>query len=536
MSQLSLFTRPTPTGRTNLVIEAGAGTGKTTAIVREVVMLLLENPTLEPERVVLITFTEKAAGEIADRIRDAMTELHLSFDSGRPSWPADSEDPIITIPPEKIDAYRAACEGHLQRIDRLRSQTIHAFCQSILRMFPIEANLDPDFSIIQGYERTRLYDQIYDEWLDADTKSARAHRGEWEILYHHYHHLDFVRRAIFTLLPKRDVVADGRYSLGEIGDGDTFIREMILAIRVATPGEVAKFNEDGLAFLTHVREAALPTDASVEAWLAFFEPVSERLEKITLPSGGGKTPLKEAVKLLRGDRPGKRITDRLRQQTISVALRAVAARFFAALDAEKRRRAVVDFDDLLLRTQEVLGNRHVLRTLRARYEHIFVDEFQDTDRVQAEIIDKLARDDDERFVSGKMTIVGDPKQSIYSFRRADPECYAATVEMFVVGGARTHALRKQYRSDPPLVDGLNAIFGQLFAATTTCRQVYRPAYQELDAARTDLLRDLDARFTFLRASTSENGSREAGEARTIASWILQRAQGSGLGAQEPDFR
>ena len=84
--------------RRNIVIEAGAGTGKTTAIVAEVLRLLLGDESLLPERIILVTFTEKAAGEIADRIHEALTELELRFDSGDEiAWPIGSATPLFTV-------------------------------------------------------------------------------------------------------------------------------------------------------------------------------------------------------------------------------------------------------------------------------------------------------------------------------------------------------------------------------------------------------------------------------------------------------
>ena len=112
--------------RRNVVIEAGAGTGKTTAIVAEVLKLLLGNEELAPERIVLVTFTEKAAGEIADRIQSAMTEVELQFEGDRVRWPPDSEKPLFEVRPEEKDAVRRACAKQLARIDGLKSQTIHS--------------------------------------------------------------------------------------------------------------------------------------------------------------------------------------------------------------------------------------------------------------------------------------------------------------------------------------------------------------------------------------------------------------------------
>ena len=138
-----------PPPRRNLVIEAGAGTGKTTAIVAEVLQLLLRDEELSPDRIVLVTFTEKAAAEIAERIQQALTEIDLRFDQETIAWPFGSPKPLLTIQPEEREAARRACARQLDRIEGLRSQTIHSFCQSLLRQFPIEAGLDPQFKIIE---------------------------------------------------------------------------------------------------------------------------------------------------------------------------------------------------------------------------------------------------------------------------------------------------------------------------------------------------------------------------------------------------
>src|SRR2546423_13498907 len=106
MLQFTPRVAKTTAARRNVVIEAGAGTGKRTAIVAEVLRLLLGNEDRAPERIVLVTFTEKAAGEIADRIQSALTEVELQFDGERVRWPIDSQTPLFEVPPEQKDAYR----------------------------------------------------------------------------------------------------------------------------------------------------------------------------------------------------------------------------------------------------------------------------------------------------------------------------------------------------------------------------------------------------------------------------------------------
>ncbi|MEO6488058.1 MAG: UvrD-helicase domain-containing protein, partial [Thermoanaerobaculia bacterium] len=197
--------QPGTPSRQNLVIEAGAGTGKTSRIVAEVLKLLLDDEELLPEQIVLMTFTEKAAGEIADRIHHALSELELRFGDADVVWPIGSADPLFVVPPEKKEAYRRACQTQLARVDSLRSQTIHSFCQSLLRSWPIEAGLDPQFKIVEGFERSLLYGQLYDAWLDEETRTSPTPEAlvEWEVLLHHAGYLFLVRNLILSLIERR---------------------------------------------------------------------------------------------------------------------------------------------------------------------------------------------------------------------------------------------------------------------------------------------------------------------------------------------
>ena len=198
----------------------GRGNGKTTAIVAEVLHLLLGDVDVAPERIVLVTFTEKAAGEIADRIEDALHDIQSQLDGDVVRWPRKSDHPLFEVSPANRDACRGAAERQLARIDGLRSQTIHSFCQTLLRQYPIEAGVDPQFRIIEGFDRSLLYGQLYDEWIDDETRlhpNPNAAR-EWEALLEHYGYLFQARAAIFTLVDKRHILLDRKYDIGSIAE------------------------------------------------------------------------------------------------------------------------------------------------------------------------------------------------------------------------------------------------------------------------------------------------------------------------------
>jgi ATP-dependent helicase/nuclease subunit A len=545
--QSFLFTTPPAQTRRNLVIEAGAGTGKTTAIVAEVLKLMLERAELAPERIVLMTFTEKAAGEIADRIRIALEELA----AGATSWPIGSPHPLVHVREEQ----RAAIAHHLENIDALRSQTIHSFCQSLLRSFPIEAGLDPQFKIIEGFERSLLYGQIYDAWLDDETRVHPLPEAvrEWELLFAHAGYLFQIRDLILGLSNRRDLLEDAV-------DGWRLAVGGSLSSRLAADGPdredatrqpptanrqpFGEFETDVLprledAVLWIRRDSATCKDAAasrvavylretpfdggtLDEWIDYLQPIATAIREIDFRYCGA---LKEPMTFLRSGDRGESIYDRLANHRAAMALVSLTRRFLAYLDEEKRKLGVVDFDDLLLRTLALLDDPQVLARARSQFDFIFVDEFQDTDRTQARIVDKLARDASGHYVPGKTIVVGDPKQSIYGFRRADPETYYQMTEALARGGAERRVIADQYRSDPPLLETINAMFARLFPEQAHDPNVFRPAYHALRAARPQSRRELDARITLLHAQHEEKGDRFFAEAEAIAEWIQRNRDG-----------
>ena len=484
MQQSFNFAAPAPPRtQRNLVIEAGAGTGKTTAIVAEVLKLLLENEGLSPERVVLVTFTEKAAGEIAERIHQALADV----DAGCDAWPPGSAQPLYVV----TDAARRACEAQLARIDNLRSQTIHSFCQMLLRQFPIEAGLDPQFRIVEGFERSMLYGDLYDAWVDAETRlhPNPEHVAQWELLLGHAGYLFMIREAVLNLLNRRDLLADETLDAGDVAEFEKDLQDAVDAIRA--------HGDAGSRITRYVREnAARPR--GLDAWIDYLAPVAHdvRTEKLKRNQG-------VALKVLRWGDIGDSAYDRLVSHRAAAALLALTRRFIAFLDEEKRKLGVVDFDDLLLRTAALLDNEAVLARVRQQFDTVFVDEFQDTDRVQARILNRLGH--------GTTVVVGDPKQSIYGFRRADPETYDAFTQRLVRDGAEHRVIRDQYRSHPSLLDAFNAMFSALFANAARDPNVFRPPYHELVAAKEGEPRD--AHITFLAGDD---------EPEQIAQWIAGR--------------
>jgi ATP-dependent helicase/nuclease subunit A len=496
-----------PPPRRNLVIEAGAGTGKTTAIVAEVLRLLLSDENLNPERIVLVTFTEKAAGQIADRVHSALTEIELQTDKDTVRWPIGSDKPLLEIP--ATESVRRACAKQLGQIEKLRSQTIHSFCQTLLRQHALEAGIDPQFRIIEGFERARFYGEVYDAWIDHETRVKPTPQivREWEDLLDDADYLFMARGRIFSLLERRDLLLDDKYTLGEMVEMEPQLEE---AIRI-----VSRCTKES-AIADALRAAKPPKSGSgIEAWIEYFAPVAEAI----LTENLHRDACDVAIRVLRMHKDkGNSIYDVLVKHRAAVALLSLTRRFIARLDAEKRAQSVADFDDLLIQTLTLLENEVVLERVRKQFDYIFVDEFQDTDRIQARIIDRLGRDSTGRFVPGKTIVVGDPKQSIYGFRRADPELYAKTTETLIRGDAEPRVLKAQYRSEPALLQAINVLTKKVLEGGERDPNVFRPEFHELIAARKTEHED-DAPLTMLACDAEEGESRLTREAEVIANWI-----------------
>lgn len=512
--QRSLFdvVAPAAAERPNRIIEAGAGTGKTTRIVRDALDLLLTRPDLDPSRIVLMTFTEKAAGEISVRLRAALIEVKELLEAGQRFWPSE-RSPILEISQPRMAEARAAATAHAANLDSIRSQTIHSFCQTVLRRYALEARIDPDFRILEDLEKRILFASVFDRWAEEELTDASEERTlEWKDALRTNAWLEPLQKALTALHPRREILEDDRLSLGTLDELADWLGDHFGVIAARGSEHLRARPNEALASLVDFASGWAPPRGR-EEWDDFVSRLEEmRSVNASKSLGGAQEPWK-AIKDLK--------SDFLMQHRAAVAQRALATRFFEAVDEEKRRRGVVDFDDLLDLTDRVLRDPVVLAEVRRDYDAFFVDEFQDTDRVQARIVERLARDESGKLPPGRLTIVGDPKQSIYSFRRAEPEIFHRLLTQFSSEGAVVETLDVQYRSDPPLVDAINALFSVILPQRQRLGPVVQPEYVSLHAGRSEATRDLEARLRFIAVEVSDGDAALEAQAEAVADWIAR---------------
>jgi ATP-dependent exoDNAse (exonuclease V) beta subunit len=473
-----------------LIVEAAAGTGKTTELVRRIVRVI-ETGRAEVTEIVSVTFTEKAAGELKLRLRETLEE-------SRGAAAAGSKE-------------RGRLDHALSRLEEAHISTIHGFCADLLRERPVEARADPLFSVLTEAQARRLYDGAFQTWFqeqlgdppEAIQRSLRrpSFAGFGPGADHEDGPVDRLRHAGWDLLQWRDFDNDWqRPPFDRSGRIDALVTRLHEFARLST-SPASQY--DGFYLDTRparqlseeiIRtEKVTPRDDSrLEGTLI---ELGRNRQFQRARKGSGKiyrpTVLREDICRARDELQAELsrfesdanadLAALLRQE-----LRACAHTYEEA----KAKSGALDFLDLLLKARNLVrDDGEVRRSFQQRFKRLFVDEFQDTDPLQAEILLLLAADDPAvvnwrkvRPIPGKLFIVGDPKQSIYRFRRADVGIYRSVYEMLETAGATRLTLRTSFRAKRNIQRVINAAFEP---AMTGDHDAVQAGYVPLEPFRTD---------------------------------------------------
>jgi ATP-dependent helicase/nuclease subunit A len=447
-----------------LVVEAAAGTGKTTELVKRI-LRILSTGRATVGSIVAVTFTEKAAGELKLRLREALERER-------------------TAAPD--DDVRGRLGEALARLEEAHVSTIHGFCAELLRERPVEARVDPLFAVLTEAQSERIFGEAFGTWIQEQLAKPpegirRAlRRSVWTGFGGTSREdgpLDRLRRAAWDLAQWRDFPAPWtRRPFDREAGVDRLVTELHdFAALTAKPS----YNRDNLyldtAAARHLsQEIALHQSfghVDYDGWEARLVDLSRdrnfsRARHGRGPGYGGGVPratVVEALERLRAQ------LDQFRMDAdadLAAALQQELAGAIGLYEELKMRAGALDFLDLLLKARDLVkGDTTVRRGFQKRFSHIFVDEFQDTDTLQAEILLLLAASDpaatDWRAVTpaaGRLFIVGDPKQSIYRFRRADVGIYREVCRRLESCGARLVKLTTSFRSIPGIQACVNAAF------------------------------------------------------------------------------
>ena len=468
-----------------LFVEAGAGSGKTRALVDRVLALVLDAG--EPlSAVAAITFTEKAAAELRDRVR---RRLDAAADDARRADDA---------------ALLARCQAALDELDAAAIGTLHSFAQRILSEHPVEAGLPPRVEVLDEVASMVAFDDRWTELVD-DLLDDEALARPILLLTAAGVRLTALREIALSFNQNWDLVAErAPADAPELPEWESRLAAIVAAVEQACEEQANCFEgDDPLCRLLKeleqwVQQMRAAPDES--ARLALTRPEGGRPK--ASPNGKGAKP-----RWTKGyDLPALRAQlkdlmeqcDQLANEVTHAALQRIAVelRRFTLEAAEHRRRdGRLEFHDLLVMARQVLRDPQqgvaVRTALYERYRRLLLDEFQDTDPIQVELAVLVASPDPDAGrkpwqeiepAPGRLFFVGDPKQSIYRFRRADIALFLQAADHFG-GDGRRLSLTTNHRSGSDLVAWINATFGRLIAGSPDL--VSQPTFEASVSVRPD---------------------------------------------------
>ncbi len=460
-----------------LFVEAGAGTGKTHELV-ERILHLVTDASIPLSAIAAITFTEAAAAELRDRVRERL-ERRLA------QGPTEHE--------------RAACQQALDDVDEAAISTLHGFALRILSEQPLDVGLPPHVEILdevssqlgfsdrwRGFVDTLYADPgaeqlVLQAWaLDIEVDSPRrvsTLKSVAEVFEDSWDRLDVVANLVHPPLPPVDVssIEAAVAALGRL-EAECSNPANALLVRIGeVRDEVAEVlgHEDPLRRLKLIK-------ARKDGWKGGRSGVARDWGD----AAAARTALDDV-----GD-----AASALVQRATDDVLRRFAtriARFTRDAAEERKAEGLLDFHDLLVLARRLVRTSPGARAaLRQRYQRLLLDEFQDTDPIQIEVAVLIAAAVEAGTIDrpwsqvatapGRLFFVGDPKQSIYRFRRADIGLFLDARDAF--GGTSPVPLHQNFRTVEPILEWVNHVFGRLMAEEVQRAQA---RYQPLTAFRVD---------------------------------------------------
>jgi ATP-dependent helicase/nuclease subunit A len=461
-----------------LIVEAAAGTGKTTELVRRILRTIASGRAAMTE-IVAVTFTEKAAGELKLRLREALERERT----------------------QALDAdVQRRLEQALSTLEDAHVNTIHGFCAELLRERPVEASVDPLFTVLTEPQAERLYARAFRLWLQDALRepSEGLRRGLRRTSSFSFQSgdsdgpIDRLRNAGRMLAEWRDFPHPWRRPAFNRDDEVLGLVAELHQMAKRTAGPLTE--RDNLFVDTGaVRRLSQQIELEQSFGHQDFDGWESRLIDLARDRGLSRTRKGYGAKYSRDcsrtevlaarDTLYANLLDfrRRADADLAAALQHELAGATERYQSAKRAAGALDFADLLATTRALLrSNREVRGHLQDKFKRIFVDEFQDTDPVQAEILLLLSSADaaaDDPWqaqpMPGKLFIVGDPKQAIYRFRGTGVETYQSVKDHLDSRGGGVKQLRTSYRSVPPIQAFVNAAFApDMRADARSCQAEY----------------------------------------------------------------
>ncbi len=458
----------------NMVVEAGAGTGKTTLLVDRLCLCALVQQ-VPPEKMVSLTFTEKSAAEIKARFILKLQHLLNALEQG-------TEDRTLTLLRTHFNVpdaeLLARTQQTLARVDRACVGTIHSFCAEILKTFPLDAHLSPNAQIDAGQKAAQLFDVRWNRFLDEQLGLHAPQKETWknvlsaislEQLKSFAQELARLKPVTYDYFAHKDLIT--RACQQKAARAQQFCQLYI------KPGKKPRALE----------KALLWAQDSLQRTVCF-------LNQQPIPPAQGEEPalgttsykdwdpadIEEARALVQFAR------DLLpERQSLFLEAYHLLLPLAQEVAADCQQEGVLSFDDLIIKTRNLLrDNLQVRRQLKEKWSALFIDEFQDTDPIQGELLFFLAEENtfaapawqQVRLQPGKLFVVGDPKQSIYRFRGADITAYENFTRLILAQQGEQCFLRRNFRSKQEIITIANQICSRAMVQEPSFQPAYEPIF------------------------------------------------------------
>src|SRR3972149_4859507 len=465
----------------NIVVTAGAGTGKTTLLVDRITHLLMrETGPLSITEIIAITFTKKAANEMNVRLRSRLQYFIDSADGNRGQGETgEKKNYEAALLRDLMQRYNLGMDVIAQRavdavnnLEKAQIGTVHCCAGHIRRLYPLEAGITPDFVEDDGSGFEIHFEREWEEWLDVQL-SAGSKRGEaWkEVL----RKVPIESMKIFAKCLCRETVP-----LSSPVCHPELVNNLLawLEQEKRNAREILNRYEGGrkVKMQDLLRESITLFDNIIEG--VKVSPFDDSIPQ-KAPTGWLENDYSEAARIVSAAR-SLSMTDEvfIGKLTGLILPFAISCRNSFVLSGK------ISFDGLLAFCCNILKNRRNIRSnLKNNFKSILVDEFQDTDPLQYEIILYLAEEQDRfekdwreiKLAQGKVFIVGDPKQSIYAFRGADIEAYHKVVGMIMKQGGIIANLSTNFRSHNGIINVVNSVCRQIIRG----RDYIQPEYVDI---------------------------------------------------------
>lgn len=458
----------------NVVVVAGAGTGKTTLLVNRLIHLLVKEPNpVAMNRVVALTFTNKAATEMKIRLRERLRALaNPNVDA------AGSADGGAVTLSELRERYRLTAEEirtragtALQDLEKSQIGTLHSFAAHLLRLHPLESGVDPAFQEDDGSRFEEHFAAAWDLWIDHELSRQGSHHHMW--------------RPLLCSITLEEIRAFARTLCGELVDLEEMRKQLDMKqVEPSINRWLLQIRDRGRALLeAHDRPKRRKVEQMLAATITLSRLVTEqgRSAARELPpserewlakdlgacvAGWDQSEFAEASGLITIAQQLQEVNEPFFNNILTVI-----SPFVATVRATFLQKGWLSFDGLLARARSLLHEHPAVRErIKQEYRAVLVDEFQDTDPVQYEIIlavsERVGRHatnwQEMALEPGKLFIVGDPKQSIYAFRRADIEAFDRVVQKIESDQGMLQTLTTNFRSDAAVLGPVNDVFDRLF--------------------------------------------------------------------------